>query len=96
MPRIELNSTSLTAAAYLDRQTLLELEFRNGAVYCYFGVSAETYGELLLAESKGAYFNHHIRNRFAYVKILRGEIPFAAELTKSKFAVTSSISCPDH
>ena len=87
MPRIELNSTSLTAVAYLDRQTLLELEFRNGAVYRYFGVPAETYGELLLAESKGTYFNHHIRNRFAYVKIRRDEIPFATEMTKSKFEV---------
>jgi hypothetical protein len=73
MLRADLNSTSLNAVAYLDRQALLELEFRSGAVYRYFGVPAETYRELLLAESKGAYFNRHIRNRFAYTQIRREE-----------------------
>jgi hypothetical protein len=69
MSRIDLNSTSLTAAAYLEGQTVLELEFRSGAVYLYLGVPAETYGGLLQAQSKGAYFNHYIRNRYSYVKI---------------------------
>jgi KTSC domain len=69
MPRIDLNSTSLTAATYLDGQTVLELEFRSGAVYRYVGVPAETYGELVQAQSKGTYFNHYIRNRFCYAKI---------------------------
>jgi len=32
-------------------------------------VPAKTYQELLWAESKGAYFNHHIRNRFPYTQI---------------------------
>lgn len=64
MLRTELNSTLLNAVAYLDRQALLELEFRSGAIYHYAGVPAETYRGLLLAESKGTYFNHHIRNRF--------------------------------
>ena len=73
MPRTELSSTSLHAVAYWDRRALLELEFRGGAVYRYFGVPAETYQDLLRAESKGAYFNHHIRNRFAYAKMPRQE-----------------------
>lgn len=64
MLRTELNSTSLNAVTYLDRQALLELEFRSGTIYRYAGVPAETYRGLLLAESKGAYFNRHIRNRF--------------------------------
>ena len=53
MSRTGLNSTSLAAAGYLDRQALLELEFRSGAVYRYFGVPAETYEALLRAQSKG-------------------------------------------
>jgi len=69
MSTINLNSTSITAAVYLDKQAVLEVEFRSGAVYCYFDVPAATYKTLLLAESKGAYFNHYIRNRFAYAKI---------------------------
>lgn len=69
MPRIHLNSTSLQAAAYQDQLALLELEFSSGAVYHYFGVAPSTYQELLRAESKGGFFNRHIRNHFAYAKI---------------------------
>jgi hypothetical protein len=69
MARVVLNSTSLNAAAYQDQSALLELEFRSGVIYHYFGVPAQTYQELLRAESKGRYFNQHIRNRFAHAKI---------------------------
>jgi len=69
MPRVDFNSTSLNAAAYRDQSAVLDLEFKSGAVYRYFTVPANTYQELLWAESKGAYFNHHIRNRFPYTQI---------------------------
>jgi hypothetical protein len=67
MQRIELNSTSLKGAAYCFQQALLELEFHRGAIYRFGGVPEATYQELLRAESKGLYFNHHIRNRFPYI-----------------------------
>ena len=70
MQRINLNSTSLKAVSYQTELSLLELEFRSGAVYHYFGVSKSTYHQLLQAESKGRHFNHHIRNRFAYARII--------------------------
>lgn len=69
MLRIQLNSTSLHTVGYLDRQALLELEFKSGAVYRYPGVPAAIYRGLLGAESKGIYFNCHIRNRFSGVQI---------------------------
>jgi hypothetical protein len=69
MSLTNLNSTSLTATVYLNSQALLELEFRSGDVYHYFGVPPETYEALLQAPSKGSYFNHYIRNCFDYVKI---------------------------
>jgi hypothetical protein len=72
MPRIVLQSTLLQAAAYQD-ECLLELQFNNGAVYQYFGVPAQIYQDLLQAESKGRYFNFHIRNRFAYVRMRPAE-----------------------
>jgi len=68
MPRVDLNSTLLQAATYQDQSTFLELEFRSGAIYRYLGVPAQTYQELLRAESQGRYFNQHIRNRFPHVK----------------------------
>jgi len=69
MQPIELNSTSLKRAAYCCQEALLELEFRSGAIYCFGGVPEATYQELLRSESKGVYFNHHIRNRFPYIKM---------------------------
>ncbi len=69
MQPVHRNSTSRQAVAYQDQLGQLELKFRSGAVYCYFDVSESIYKALLRAESKGRYFNHHIRNRFAYAKI---------------------------
>jgi len=68
MSRVDLQSTVLQTAAYHSQLALLELEFCSGAIYHYFGVPTQTYRELLTAESKGGYFNHHIRNRFAYTQ----------------------------
>lgn len=59
----------LEAAAYDRSQALLQLSFRKGISYQYSDVPAEVYDQLLLAESKGKYFNLHIRNRYAYTKI---------------------------
>lgn len=69
MARVELQSTSLNAATYQDQGAVLELEFRSGAIYRYLGVPEPVYQGLLSAESKGRYFNQHIRNRFTYTKI---------------------------
>jgi hypothetical protein len=69
MARVDLQSTSLNAATYEGQDAFLELEFRNGAIYRYLGVPEQVYQELLSAESKGQYFNQHIRNRFPYAKI---------------------------
>jgi hypothetical protein len=66
---MELQSTSLKAAEYQPPNALLEVEFRTGDVYRYFEVPASIYQELLEAESKGRYFNQHIRNRFRTEKI---------------------------
>jgi hypothetical protein len=69
MARVDLQSTSLNAATYQHQSAFLELEFRSGVSYRYLGVPEPVYQELLSAESKGRYFNQHIRNRFTYVKI---------------------------
>lgn len=65
----KLNSSLLEAAAYDSRSARLELRFRSGAVYGYFGVPPHTWYELLSTESAGRYFNSHIRNRFAYAAL---------------------------
>ena len=45
---------------------ILELTFRSGAVYRYSEVPSEIVHALLAAESKGAFFNRHIRDHFPY------------------------------
>jgi len=57
--------SSVLAQVRYDRQwAILQVAFRDGAIYQYAGVPLQTYGELLRAESKGAYFNRHIRTAF--------------------------------
>ncbi len=63
---VPLQSTTLASASYDVQQSILQLEFRNGAIYQYFQVPAQVYRNLLSADSKGAYFNRWIRDRFPY------------------------------
>ena len=64
MDRLALDSTTLAWVTYSPDQCVLELGFRTGKVYAYFDVPLPTYLELLHADSKGRYFNLHIRNHF--------------------------------
>jgi hypothetical protein len=59
-----VESTLLARVSYDAPQSVLDLEFRDGAVYRYFDVPATVYDELLAADSKGTHFNRHIRNCF--------------------------------
>ena len=63
-----VESSLLTEVAYSTDQTL-QLEFRRGAVYRYFTVPPTVFHALIAAESKGAYFNRSIRNRFRYQRL---------------------------
>ena len=63
-----VESSLLTSVAYSTDQTL-QLEFHSGAVYRYFAVPFAVFQGLITAESKGAYFNRSIRNRFRYQRI---------------------------
>ena len=63
------DSTSLSAAAYDNASEKLEVNFRDGTRYSYFGVKPGLYRDLLRANSKGVFFNQHIRDHFAYAKL---------------------------
>jgi hypothetical protein len=64
MPRVPLESTTLAWVRYHPVASRLEIEFRSGQRYLYFQVPPDCYQQLLIAESKGAYFNQNIRNCF--------------------------------
>jgi hypothetical protein len=61
-----VESATLATVAYDGAQSLLQLEFRSGAVYQYFGVPAAVHEGLLRADSKGRHFNQAIRGWFPY------------------------------
>ena len=42
---------------------------RSGAIYRYFAVPQTVFERLIAAESKGAYFNHHVRDCFRYQRL---------------------------
>jgi hypothetical protein len=63
--RVSVESSVLASVLYLPEQRLLEIEFRSGQRYRYFDVPQHHYDDLSTAESKGAYFNTMIRNRFS-------------------------------
>ncbi|MBW8708521.1 MAG: KTSC domain-containing protein [Alphaproteobacteria bacterium] len=52
-----------------DAHTLLATFRDSGRTYIYDDVPEEIYDALLFSDSLGAYFNAHIRNRFAHREI---------------------------
>jgi hypothetical protein len=66
--RTAVVSSLLSSVGYSIDATL-ELEFRSGAIYRYFAVPQVVFEGLIAAESKGAYFNHHVRDCFRYHRL---------------------------
>ena len=60
----QVESTTLANLTYDGAGGILQLEFRSGAIYRYFGVPSAVYEGLLSASSKGRYFNRVIRGCF--------------------------------
>ena len=67
--RTAVESSLLSSIGYSTDATL-ELQFRSGAIYRYFAVPQTVFEALAAAESKGAYFNRNVRNRFSYQRIV--------------------------
>jgi uncharacterized protein YqiB (DUF1249 family) len=66
MERQDVESSVIESAGY---SMVLEIEFENGRIYQYYDVPVSVYLELMAAESKGKYFNAHIRNEYKYQEI---------------------------
>jgi hypothetical protein len=71
MQREPVESSTLASVGYDEMQYLLELEFRSGELYQYFGPPGSIHRELMTAESKGRFFNQNIRDRFPCVRLQR-------------------------
>ena len=68
-PRVFLDSTALTSILFSAETNVLNVEFRNGLIYEYLGVSSDLYAQLLAAPSKGAFLVRFIRGHFPHRRL---------------------------
>jgi hypothetical protein len=64
--RQPVESTVIDAVGYSH---VLEIQFESGRVYQYYDVPEEVFQGMLSADSKGKYFNAHIRGKYQYREI---------------------------
>lgn len=76
-------SSSMATVAYDNQRAILQVEFHDGSAHQYIGVPLQVYEDLLHANSKGAYFNHTIRNLYPS-EILRPAASSRIKLTREK------------
>lgn len=69
--RAAFTSMSLASATYWTNRNVLEIEFRDRAIYRYFNVPVALYESLRAAQSAGTYFNAHLRGRFPHRRRIR-------------------------
>ena len=62
MKRAPIESSRIISMGYDSEALILEIEFKRNRIYQYQPVSKYMWGKLLAAESKGKYFQDHIRS----------------------------------
>jgi len=69
MERKRISASNIRSVGYDTRNRLLEIEFTNGSIVQYSGVSGEVYRRLMNASSAGSYFHDEIEENFPAKKI---------------------------
>ncbi len=69
MDRISVVSSNVWSVGYDESSMTLEVAYRSGGVYHYYGVSSYEYQRLLFASSKGTYMNEVIKPRYRCKRI---------------------------
>jgi len=67
MHRVPVESSSIDSVGY--EKNVLEVRFRNGGLYQYFDVPEQVLVMLMQADSKGRFFNQHIRGRYQSTRL---------------------------
>lgn len=65
----KVESSNIAEIGYNRRKKQLTVRFNNGALYQYEDVPADTYTELMDADSKGGYFSKNIRLKFTFERL---------------------------
>jgi hypothetical protein len=69
MNRESVSSSNLASVGYDAENEILEIEFKHGGIYQYYGVPKSEHEALMNADSHGKYFAANIKNNYRYVKI---------------------------
>jgi hypothetical protein len=69
MKRTPITSSNVAEVGYDSPTKTLEIVFKNGSVYQYHDVPADTYSHLMNAPSLGKYLAAHIKNHFSFTKL---------------------------
>ena len=69
MERKRLNASTLRSAGYDVRNRVLEIEFSNGGINQYTGVSEEIYRRLMNAPSPASYFQDQIEESYSAKRV---------------------------
>lgn len=62
----DVDSSAIERISHDEATRQLHVRFVGGRRYAYSGVPRRVYDAFLAAESKGAFFNHHIRDLYPY------------------------------
>ncbi|MCC8376737.1 MULTISPECIES: KTSC domain-containing protein [Photorhabdus] len=68
MNRVPVSSSNLHSVGYNQATKTLEIAFRDGGIYQYYGVPPQIHQGLMNAPSKGRYFHKHIKDVYSYRK----------------------------
>jgi hypothetical protein len=64
LKRVPVESTALATVGYSKRLHVLEIEFRNGAIYRYADVAPDVFEALINARSKARFYDENIRHKY--------------------------------
>jgi hypothetical protein len=69
MTRLKVNSPTILSVGYEPDSESLQLEFPGSTVYEYHKVKPVIYMGLMYTDSKGHYFNRHIKDQYEYTLV---------------------------
>ncbi len=69
MQRRTVSSSNIESIGYDAPSQTLEVEFRDGRIYQYFGVPESVYAGLMAASSHGSFLHAHVKGAYSYQRV---------------------------
>jgi hypothetical protein len=82
--RCPVQSSLLAAVGYCPVTCILDVELHDGSRYRYHGVPVHICWNLLCADSKGRYFNQHVKGAFPYQRVSQPRSSLAVRRPRSR------------